>query len=398
MLPLVLLLAADWTRFGGPHGDFQLSAEEAPLSWPAAGPRRLWDRELGDGYSSVLAAGPRLYTMYRRGGREFVIALDAATGATIWEFGYDAPLPANFDHGIGDGPRATPLLLEGRLFTAGATGKFHCLDARNGEVRWAKDAVRDFGGSVRASGYSPSPLAWRDTVIFFPGGPGAAIAALRQADGSVAWQGHDDVVSYASPRLAAFAGRDLLLTAFSGRIAGLDPATGEALWSYPHQNDQQVNAMLPIWHPSGILFYSSGYSGNSAAAAITESAGKFSVRELWSHKRARVHFSNAVLLGETVYVASGDLGPAPFAALDLRTGALRWRDRSLPRAAPVAAGAKLLLLDEDGVLALASPGDAGLRIEGKLPVLTNPAWTPPTVAGKRIYVRDRRRIAALELD
>lgn len=397
LLQAALLFSADWTRFGGPGGDFQIPAEQGPKAWPSEAPAKLWERDLGDGYSSILSSGGRLYTMYRRAGREFVVALDAASGTTIWEHGYDAPLMDNFDRGIGEGPRATPLLVNNRLFAVGVTGRMLCLNPATGEVIWSKDFRQDFGGKIRNSGYSPSPIAWKDTVIVFPWAPDGAVAALKQSDGSLVWKKHDDVVSYASPRLIRFAGRDQMLVPFSDRIAALEPGSGEILWSHPHANNQKVNAMLPVWHPDGIVFYASGYSGGSTAFQILESEGGFSTKELWSHRMVRVHFSNGVRLGDTVYVSSGDLGPTPFAAIDIRTGKILWRDRQVARSALVAIGERFLIIDEDGNLVMASPGGSGLQVEGKLKALTGVAWTPPTVEGQIVFVRDTRKIAAYRL-
>ncbi|MBX9601718.1 MAG: PQQ-like beta-propeller repeat protein [Bryobacteraceae bacterium] len=396
LLPPVCV-AAGWTRFGGPGGDFQIPADQGPKAWSRNEPAKVWQRDLGDGYSSILSSGDRLYTMYRRDGREFVIALDAATGKTVWEHGYEAPLMESFDRNIGEGPRATPLLINNRLFTVGVTGRMLCLNAAHGDVIWTKDFRQDFGGKIRNSGYSPSPIAWKDTVIVFPGAPDGAVAALKQSDGSVVWKKHSDVVSYATPLLIRFANRDQMLVPFSARLAALDPGTGDTLWSHPHTNDQKVNAMLPIWHPEGIVFYASGYSGGSAAFQILEAGGQFTTRELWSHRLVRVHFSNGVRLGDIVYVSSGDHGPTPFAAIEIRTGKILWRDRQVARSALVAIGERFLMIDEDGNLVLASPGATGLKVEAKTSVLTGVAWTPPTIQGQTVFMRDTRQIAAYRL-
>jgi outer membrane protein assembly factor BamB len=175
-------------------------------SWPEGGPRRLWSRALGDGYSSIVADDKRIYTMYRRGEREVVIAMEAATGVTAWEYSYDAPFTKDYDMSNGPGPHATPLLAENYIFTTGATSKLHCLDKQTGRVVWSRDLIKEFNGTVRVNGYSCSPLAYKNSVIVMVGGAGSAIVALNQKDGSVVWKKHDSLI----PRPANCSGAILI--------------------------------------------------------------------------------------------------------------------------------------------------------------------------------------------
>lgn len=111
----------------------------------------------------------------------------------------------------------------------------------------------------------------------------------------------------------------------------------------------------------------------------------------------RIHFGNAIRVGDYVYASSGDFGPAPFTAIDVRTRQVVWRNRSMARATAVLADQRFILLDEDGNLALATPMPAGLTINSKVELLTNNAWTVPTLAGTTLYVRDRKSVMALDL-
>ena len=146
----VLLLAApaaaqalDWPQWGGPNRNFVSEVKGLAAVWPEGGPRRLWGRELGEGYSAIAAAGDRLYTMTRRGDREVVVALDAATGRTVWEDAYEAPFSKEYSTENGPGPHATPGVAGERVFTAGATGKLHALDRRSGKPLWAHDLMAE---------------------------------------------------------------------------------------------------------------------------------------------------------------------------------------------------------------------------------------------------------------
>jgi len=393
------LCAADWPGFGGPTGDFRIAPADSPLRWREGGPRKLWQRDFGDGYSSIVVEGAALYTMYRRGGQEVIASLNAEDGHTLWEYAYDAPLPADFDSvNAGAGPRATPLIAGHRLFAVGAGGTMHALNRETGEVVWKRDFIADFNGKIRVNGYAPSPIAWRDTVIVFPNAPDAAIAALRQSTGEVVWRKHSFLVSYATPLVIKIGGREQLVAQFSDEVTGIDPGSGELLWSHPHTNDEKVNAANPVWMDEGLLFLSSAYSGGSQMLRLAMEGSATKVEEVWSERLVRVHHSDPVRIGDIVYAASGDLGPCPLTAADIRTGRVLWRDRGFQRASLLAIGKQLLILDEDGTLGLAMPGEAGLNVQGKVAVLTSSAWTPPTLVGKRVYLRDRREIVALAFE
>ena len=130
---------------------------------------------------------------------------------------------------------------------------------------------------------------------------------------------------------------------------------------------------------------------------LTRRQGAVQVEEVWTTKRVRIHFGNAVRLGNRIYASNGDFGAAPFAAIDVATGEMVWRDRSVSRSTIVGVGDKLIILDEDGTLALATPGDSGLVVHAKASVLGARAWTAPTISGTTLYLRDTRQIVALEL-
>jgi len=162
--------ATDWAQWGGPHRDFKSDAKGLAASWPAAGPRRLWQRELGEGYSAIAVERGVLYTMYRKADNEVAIALDASTGKTIWEYSYAAPFSPEYDMSNGPGPHATPLVTGNFVFTSGATGKLHCLDKKTGKLLWSHDLINEFHGTLRVNGYSCSPIAYKDKVVMLVGG------------------------------------------------------------------------------------------------------------------------------------------------------------------------------------------------------------------------------------
>jgi outer membrane protein assembly factor BamB len=182
---------ASWPQWGGPTRDFKVTSGALAAAWPAGGPRTGWQRPLGEGYSAIAVADGRLITLYREGDRELVVALDAASGRTVWQHAYPAPWLPNMDRERAPGPQATPLVAAGRVYAIGMTAKMHCLDLATGRVLWSLDLWKDFGGTFIDTGYASSPLAFRDTVIVMVGGKGHALMAFDQATGTVAWQQQD---------------------------------------------------------------------------------------------------------------------------------------------------------------------------------------------------------------
>ena len=385
-----------WPQFGGPQRNFMVEAKGLAATWPATGPKRLWSRELGEGHSAILADAGRLYTMYSKGDQEFVVALDADSGKALWEKP-NAATTAGLALENGNGPHATPALSGDLLFTVGVIGKLQALEKQSGRILWAHDLWKEYGGKLMDRGYSCSPLVWKNTVIVTVGGAGQALMAFDQKTGAVVWKKQDFDISPSSPVIINVDGQDQLVIALADHIVGMNPNNGELLWSHPHQCNWGLNISVPVWGAGNILFVSSAYSGGSRALQLNQSDGKTTVKELWANRRMRVHHGTMIRVGDLVFGSSGDFGPAPMTAVDVRTGAIVWQDRSFPKANFVYADGKLILLDEDGVLALVALSPQGMKVISRTNLLTNLAWTAPTLVGTKLYVRDRKMIVALEL-
>ncbi len=393
--------AGDWPQWGGPQRNFKSPgtgpSTKLALTWPETGPPRLWQRDLGEGFSGIAAEGGKLFTMYRKGEQEVVVALDAATGKTLWEYAYDAPFWKEQDMSNGPGPHATPLVTGAYVFTTGVTGRLHCLDKQTGKPVWSRDLFKEFNGTVRVNGYSCSPLAYKNTVIVTVGGQGHALMAFNQKDGAVVWQKQDFRNSTSSPILINVDGQEQLVAFMWGDIVGVEPASGALLWSHPHQTDFGLNTSTPVWGEDNLLFVSSAYGGGSRVLKLARNGDKTTVEQVWAHSLMRAHFGNCIRVGDLVFGSSGDFGPAPFMAINVKTGKIAWRERSLARASFLYADGRFILLDEDGHLALATPTPEGLKTHCKVELLQGLAWTAPALVGTQLYVRNRKAIMALEL-
>ncbi|MGH9658583.1 MAG: PQQ-binding-like beta-propeller repeat protein, partial [Bryobacteraceae bacterium] len=175
-----------WRLWAGPNRDFKSDSTGLAGTWPAAGPKRLWSRPLGDGYSAIAVDNDVLYTMYSRGSQDVVIALDARTGKTVWEHAYDAPFRNEYVE-AGPGPFAMPQIIGDRVFTVGGTGKIHALDRKTGKALWQHDLYREYQGTVLRFGYSCHALPYKNTLIFMSGGRNSALIAFNQHDGAVVY-------------------------------------------------------------------------------------------------------------------------------------------------------------------------------------------------------------------
>ena len=390
-----------WPQWGGPSRNFQVDSARIARAWPESGPRQRWKRPLGEGYSSVLVDGNTLVTMYRRGDAEVIVALDAATGRSQWEHTYDAPLTRDgyfdvWDKSAGPGPYSTPLIADGLVFAVGVTGRFHALDLKTGAVGWSRDLVSVF--SLKGyNAFASSPLAHDSNVILPLGGSGEGVVAFKRATGEVAWRSERLALGPGSPTVIDVEGRKELVVWCQQEFVGLNPDDGRTLWRHPHPSQLGLNISTPVLAPGRRLFVASAYGGGSRMIRLSRVDGRTTPEELWFNNRMRLHFGSAIRIGHLIIGSSGDFGPAFLVALNVDTGTEIWRDRTFARAQMVNAAGTLVIVDENGDLALASVSDEGLRIHARKSVLTSNAWTPPTLVGSTLYVRDRKDILALDL-
>jgi outer membrane protein assembly factor BamB len=396
-----------WLTWGGPRKDFTVTTTGLATTWPAEGPPRVWSRTLGDGYSGMAVENGILYTAYRRGADDVIVALDAASGKTLWEAAYAAPFTNAYPELVGPGPYAMPQIVGDRLIVASGIGHVRSLDKRTGKSVWAHDLYTEFTANKLPFGYSNHALPYKDTLIVLAGGGGlwtrmtgrgaSGVLAFRQRDGSVAWQGLTIENAHSSPLLINVDGQPQVVALLAQEVIGFSPDSGELLWRHPHPTGNGLAISTPLWGPDNILFVSSAYSGGARGLQLRQANGKTEVRELWHNPRVQAHFVTLIRLGDHVVVSSGHSGPAFMTAVNIRTGALAWQQRGLAKAQLLHADGKLVILDEDGTLALATATPQKFEILAQTPLLKKVSWTPPTMVGTRLYVRDRATIMALEL-
>jgi len=223
-----------WTQWGGPTRDFMVPSTGLATTWPSGGPRRLWSRPLGEGHSAILFENGRIYTHYRplstpRSQEEVVIAMDAGSGSTLWEYRYPSPT-TGADFSEGAGPHATPLIVGSRLFAVGARRDFIALDKTTGKLLWSHDLIKEYNAPGIDRGMANSPLLHNNTILLPIGGGGQAIGAFHPETGALLWKAGRVTESPASPIIIDGDGQKQLVVFGGERIAaGHDPSNGNEL-------------------------------------------------------------------------------------------------------------------------------------------------------------------------
>lgn len=409
---------AQWTQWGGPNRNFMVDSKGLAEKWPEGGPKKIWERDLGDGYSTIVVDDGLLYTMYRTGGDEFSVALDAKSGKTIWEHKHPSPSTETMNQ-FGPGPHTTPVVDGVFVYTIGTNGMLNAFEKKSGDILWSHDMVKEYNAYIPDRGYGSSPIIYHDTLIVVvdrpredenakpkegepkkntAGGLGDAqsVVAFNKKTGDPQWTSQDLPVGYASPILIKYDGLDQLVFVLQKDMISLNAITGELLWRH-ELKPEGANITTPVFDGKDTFFASSAYDSGSRAIKLTKKEGKTVPEELWYSRKMRVHHGNVILLGDYVYGSSGDFGPAFFMAINLKTGETAWRERGFSKANCVYADGKLILLDEDGNLAITTVDPKGMKILSQAKVAERYAWAAPTLVDKTLYIRDRKKIMALDL-
>ncbi len=384
----------EWPQWGGPNRDFTATARELATSWPESGPAREWSLPLGPGHSSPVVAGDTLYALYRDGETEVLVAHHAENGGLKWRHVKEAKLWSAFNKQYGTGPHVTPAVRDGRVYTASVRALVQCLDARTGKVLWTHDLWAAHEAEPTDRGYASSPLVHGGLVILPAAGRG--LVALDAAGGEVRWTSFElPNGAFSSPVAVRAGDRGQVISFMGEELVSVDPADGKVLWRHPHRTKYNINAMTPLVSDDGLVFVSSAYDAGSRAVQLA--ADGRSVSELWAGREMQVHHASVVRLGDTVVGSSGDFGPAFLMGVDARSGEVRFKIRGFAKANLLKVGEQILILDEDGDLALASLKDDGIEVHAQARILSSRSWAAPALAGTTLYVRDQKELVALDL-
>lgn len=378
--------AADWPQFRGPNRD-GVSRETGLLkTWPEDGPRVLWRVPVGEGYSAMSVVGNRLYTMYNQGSDEIVAAHDTATGKQVWRFRSDSA----YNDSMGSGPRATPVVNDGLVYTLGAQGKLNALDAGTGKRVWGSDLQRAFGARPPQWGISTTPLVEGHLLLVDVGGASNKSAvAFDKKTGKVVWTAQNDKAGYSAPIAVTVGGVRQVIFFTATSVASLSPGNGRLFWRTPWRTDWDVNAATPVFVPPDRLFVSSGYDTGSAMFRI----GGGGVQEVWRSRGMKNQFSSSVLHNGTLY----GFDNATFKAISAANGEDRWRQRGFGHGSLILADGHLYVLSDRGKLALVEATPEEYREKASFEPLSGKCWTAPVLANGVLYLRNEEQMMALDV-
>ena len=380
-----------WTDFRGPMRDGTYQEVPVLADWPAAGLTPLWKQPVGGGYASFVVARGRAFTIEQRGAQEVVAAYDVPTGRELWTNAW----PAEFRESMGgDGPRATPTWSDGRVYALGATGELRALDDSSGKVIWRTNILSDSNARNLDWGMAAAPLIVDDTVIVLPGGSeGRSIVGYDRATGKRVWSALGDKQAYCSPMLVTLKGVRQLLVVSATRIMGVVPGDGKVLWEYPFPTYNGINAAQPLVIGDNRVFVSASYGAGSAMIELSGEGDRFSVREVWRNNRMKNRFSGSVLRDGVIY----GLDEGILAAMDADTGDLKWKGGRYGYGQVLLAGSNLIVLTEDGDLALVRANPDRHQEITRFPVLEGKTWNVPALSGGYLLVRNLAEMAAFDL-
>ncbi len=363
-------LAEDWPNWRGPRWD-GVSLEE---DWTVQERGELWRRTVGVGHSASSIRGGRLYTLGfdQARGVDVVQCLDAATGENVWTQSYPSEL-RNESHG--GGTLSTPAVTEERVFVTSSAGEVRCLDAASGEVRWTRDLARELGTEPTIYGFGGSPLVLEGLVFVNV----SKTAALRSDTGETVWQTRDHLALYSTPAPFALGERACLAIFTREGLSVLDRLDGAELYAFPwRKGEVTVNAATPV-AVGERMFVSSGYEHGCALVEFAEG----DARAVWESRVMRTRLSGCVLVGEHLY----GLDESTLKCIGL-DGRERWRKRGLGLGALSAAGARLLVLSEDGELVIVAANPERYEELHRRKVFdAGVFWSNPVLSGGRIFLR-----------
>ncbi|MDA1312777.1 MAG: PQQ-binding-like beta-propeller repeat protein [Acidobacteria bacterium] len=389
------LVAEDWRQLLGPRRDGTYNGGDLAASWPESGPKTLWQREVGHGFSNPVVVGGRLILFHRVGDEELIESLDALTGKPEWTFRYATSYRDGF--GFDPGPRASPVVAGSQVYTFSPQGILHCVRLTDGKKVWRVDTHQEFDADKGYFGAASTPLLDGTSLFLNVGGSGGAgIIAFDKDTGRVLWKATDDEASYSSPVMAEIAGRKLVVFFTREGLKALDPKTGDVRYAmrWRSRSNASVNAALPLVIGNRV-FLSSSYG----TGAVLLDLGGGEVKQVWSSDDSLSnHYATSVHKAGYLYGFHGrqEYGQV-FRAVELATGKLRWEQEGFRAGTVTLANDRLLILAENGELVMAAASPDGFKVFSRAKILDGVVRAYPALADGRLYARNESRLICVDL-
>jgi outer membrane protein assembly factor BamB len=384
-----VIISADWPQFLGPQRNGVYSGPPLATKWPAGGPKKIWEKPVGQGFAGPVVAGGRVIVFHRVGNEEVVDALDARTGEARWHFAY--PTAYRDDFGFDEGPRAVPVVAGTRIYTFGAEGQLHALDVATGQKIWSVDTRARFNVRKGFFGAAGSPLVEDGRVIAnvggTDGGKPAGIVAFNAETGAVMWTATNHDASYSSGVSTTLSGKRTAVFLTRNGLVGLDPASGAIFFqrNWRSRSSSSVNAASPLI-VNDLIFVSATYETGAAVLRVQGSE----LKELWASDEVMSnHYATSVHLNGYLYGFHGrqEFTPA-FRAVEMATGTVKWSVDKFRAGTVTLAGDKLVILRETGELILAPAMPDAFRPLAQAQVLPPTVRATPALSDGFLYVRN----------
>ena len=385
--------AADWPQFLGPARN-GISPETGLMkTWPAEGPKEVWRVKGGVGMSGMAVSGGKLMTLVQKDGQQWLLALDAKTGKSLWE----TPLAPEYKNQMGNGPRGTPTISGDQVFVYTGEGILIAASAKDGKILWRHHPVKELGGEPAEYGMACSPLVVGSQVIVTPGAPGAAVVAYDAKSGKLAWKAGDDPAGYSSPALLKVGGKEQIVVFTGASAIGLTPGTGELLWRYPYETDFNCNIATPL-AVDGRVFIS---CGENHGCVLLDVSGK-EPAVVWESQGTKSVFKNewqtAIQIGGHLFGFDnvGSAGPVThLACIDIKGNPV-WQKARFGKGNLIAADGKLFLSTMKGELVVLAATLKGYEELGRKTTLGTTRQAPALSNGL-LYLRDDKEIVCLDV-
>ena len=378
-----------WPGFRGPDRDGVIRGVQIKTDWTASPPVALWRHAVGPGWSSFAVSGDRIYTQEQRGSDEIVACYKLRTGEPVWMHRDAARF---WESNGGPGPRGTPTLSQGRVYSLGATGILSVLDAGNGALVWSHNAATDTGAKIPEWGISGSPLVTGDLVIVAASG---RLIAYDRESGARRWTGPSHGVSYSSPLQMTIDGVAQIVLLTSTGASGVTVADGKLLWEHVWKGYPIVQ---PAVTPDGGLLIAASETSGTRRLAISRSPGEgsgWSVQERWTSLGLKPYFNDFVVHNGHAYGFDGSI----LSCIDLKDGARKWKGGRFGNGQLILLADQdlLLVLSEEGELALVSATPAEFQEIARFKAIEGKTWNHPVLVGDTMLVRNGEEMAAFRL-
>jgi len=383
--------STQWNQYRGPNRDGHIPAQGVAINWKEK-PSILWKVPAGAGHSSVLIGEQTIFTLEQSGDRETLFARNLSNGKEKWKLAQQTKWD---DMMSGTGPRSTPTLLDGKLYTLFSNGVLCRVNAKSGKLEWKTKTV-DPDYEFPEWGISCSPLIWNELIILNLGGEKGAVRAYSINDGKLAWE--SDLSGkgvYISSSILKLLGENHLLAAVEGKIAGLNPKNGKTLWEKPWKiflNNAQIAQPIALSKNSFLL--AAGYGKGAECWNLSKGANnEYLIETTWKSKNLKAKFSNPVLKDGYLYGLSENL----LVCLEAKTGDLKWRGKKYGYGRILVSEDKLLVLGNTGILSVVEADPNKFRELFSEQTLSNArCWNGPAFADGYFVAMNGEELACFD--